>query len=1032
MSFLEDMYRRRTSHLTKNAPTTSDHIPSDSSSASNLEIRSYSELSGFTKYWDIEDVDKALKEHPTLFIKGKLVIPKRYGLGTVYSTHYNTNIHISSKTAMNRSIHDDEVLVFILKDQLTTTSKTVFDWKLDNTPTDNELVITTQRYEGIIVYNYTAAKSRVFRIKCKLFHNNEAKTTKLLYPLDQRYPIVSVSERTLRQSNDLVFTVEVMQWRFSDIYPQGQLIFSDAITEEATLDIPHKENRPLDVLCLHVLDSHQIPYTFPENHSSEPYKPIYDMAISQLSQLCELPPEGITSTQSLSSNYFASLIAKLNTEDFKKNIDSLGRRSFCDDVVITIDPDTARDFDDAIHISPIISTGQDSTVRVPIIQYWQDYVGPNAKSHTVVGYEVGIHIADAAYYLDQSPWLDEMAQKTMSSIYLSDRVCPMLPPLFSNTICSLNPAVPRMAFSVVVQIDVNGKLLPQEVWFGKSIIFSYARLDYTAAQRIINKDFTIDEISTSTTSIFGLWPCIEGFAPIVALSVGLSNKLSLALRKLRKSYGALLISIPEERYTIDPDTLTVTRRQAVDEDEAHHLIEEFMLLANCLVAQKLILCFPTLPILRIHPTCKANKTLDKILMHRNLPKMDTHNLIQTNKWLEILGKKLQDNGEEHGAHLANYLFLANCLQKATYQAGSTYPFKLMNHWGIHAHMYMHFTSPIRRYPDDIAHRLLNLGLTLERKVYTNDPNYHTSQAATFRPYRFVITEPVDIYKDFIFQPPKSLLKLAKAVYHPNINAENASSTTCRPTMEALEDQLLSEGLKIGTSLKDFTFKSVLNEIKQRYNANKDDIIRSVEYDEVNEDELEGKHAETPKKKSLVQTIFDQIEADVETIGYSFSSINKMVEKVNEIELKISKIEVMNHRAMLYLLIKQTPAFNSKGGIDTRAYIVSTQLNRLLTFYVPAYGCSFSMTYPHELLENLFIRLEGFDKDISVEMQKGPHQATNKSLTNRVPCQDYDLGANESPSINICTLPLMLPINARIVPVSTEFYEGVDLLLTELP
>lgn len=89
-----------------------------------------------------------------------------------------------------------------------------------------------------------------------------------------------------------------------------------------------------------------------------------------------------------------------------------------------------------------------------------------------------------------------------------------------------------------------------------------------------------------------------------------------------------------------------------------------------------------------------------------------------------------------------------------------------------------------------------------------------------------------------------------------------------------------------------------------------------------------------------------------------------------------------------------------------------------------------MTYPHELLDNLSIRLRGFDKAVSVEMQKGPPQAAEKGLVDRVPCQDYDLGANEGSSTSVYVLPLMIPISARIVPVSKEFYEGVDLLLTD--
>ena len=1024
MSFLEKAYKQGISRSREYTSGLSHATPPDSSNTSDSEFRDYSESSGFTKYWSLEDVNGALKEHPALFVKGKLIIPKKYGHGTVYSTYHNANIHLSSKVALNRSIHDDEVLVFILENQMST-SKTICDWKLDNTPTDQELVMVTQRYEGVVVYNYTAVQNRYLCLQCKLLPNSGNKTTKLLHPLDQRYPAISVSLKDSYQSHDMVFTVEATQWRFSDSHPQGHILPNN---RNGSINIlsPCLCTTPLDKLCNHVLSSQQLPYTFPDHHSSDPYKPVYDSALAQLSQLCNLPQEGVTSTQSLSSDYFASLIGKFRTEHFRKDLESLGRRSFCEEVVITIDLDTARDFDDAIHISPLVSTGVGPAIRVPISEYWSNYVSPGTKNYTVVGYEVGIHIADATYYLDQSPWLDEMAQKTMSSIYLSDRVCPMLPPLFSNIICSLNPAVPRMAFSIVVQLDVDGRLLPQEVWFGKSIIFSYARLDYSAAQRIINKDFTPDEISKTTTSIFGLWPCIEGFAPVVALSVDLSNKLSLALRKLRKSYGALLISMPEERYAIDPDTLIVSRKQTVEEDEAHHLIEEFMLLGNCLVAQKLILCFPTLPILRIHPTCKKSKILTQILRHRKLPQIDTKSLMQTNKWLDTLGKKLQEDGEEHGVQLANYFFLANCLQKAIYQVGSTHPFKLLTHWGIHAHLYMHFTSPIRRYPDDIAHRLLHLGLTLERQIYADDPQYHCSQAATFRPYKFVITEPLDIYKDLLFQPPKSLLRLAKAAYHPNTNAMNVQSGPDTISMEALEEQLLSEGLRVGTSLKSFSFKAVLKDIERRYNSDKSSIIRSVEDVESDVEQ----QVEQSAKKSPVQAIFDQIEADIATIGYSFSSINTMVEKINAIELKIGMIETMNHRAMLCLLIQQTPEFKSKGGIDVKAYVVSSQLNRLITLYVPAYGCPFSMTYPHELLDNLSIRLRGFDKAVSVEMQKGPPQAAEKGLVDRVPCQDYDLGANEGSSTSVYVLPLMIPISARIVPVSKEFYEGVDLLLTD--
>ncbi len=315
--------------------------------------------------------------------------------------------------------------------------------------------------------------------------------------------------------------------------------------------------------------------------------------------------------------------------------------------IFTIDPDDAKDFDDAIDVE-----------------------------RTASGWKVGIHIADVSHYVRPKTTLDREAHARGNSVYLADRVIPMLPEALSNGICSLKPGVDRLAFSVFAEVNKQGKIL--SVRFAKSVIKSAARLTYKEAFEILKK---------------------PAGGNALAERVHVAWELGSVLRKKRFAAGSLDLDFPEIKVWLD-DKGTPVRLERLENDISHQLIEEMMLLANELVGRELkVRNQPA--IYRIHEKPDAEKLLEfrEFAAGQGVRAGDLTQRPELQKLLAGL------RGQPHES--AVKIALLKSLKRARYSPDP------VGHYGLAKPDYTHFTSPIRRYSDLIVHRGLErmLGLT---------------------------------------------------------------------------------------------------------------------------------------------------------------------------------------------------------------------------------------------------------------------------------------------------------------------------------
>ncbi len=321
------------------------------------------------------------------------------------------------------------------------------------------------------------------------------------------------------------------------------------------------------------------------------------------------------------------------------------RRDFRDIPTITIDPKDAKDFDDAISLQIL----------------------PNGMR------EVGIHIADVSFFVTPGTALDKEANKRATSIYLVDRVIPMLPEEISNNLCSLVPGKDRLTYSAVFEMKDDGSISKE--WFGRSIIRSHARLTYEEAQKIMDS-----EPHKNTELIREL------------------TTITRALRKQKVSHGAIAIHDTELRCNLDTDG-TPLSFYTVPHIESHQLIEDLMLLANRRVAEfasRAIKNKPGAFVYRIHDTPDMDKIAFLDLYARpmgySILRGNKVNPTELNRLLtEVLGTPHQ-----YFVHSATLRAMAKAI----------YSTKNIGHFGLAFKHYTHFTSPIRRYPDLLVHRLL--------------------------------------------------------------------------------------------------------------------------------------------------------------------------------------------------------------------------------------------------------------------------------------------------------------------------------------
>jgi len=334
--------------------------------------------------------------------------------------------------------------------------------------------------------------------------------------------------------------------------------------------------------------------------------------------------------------------------------DAAGREDLRDQLIITIDPDDARDFDDAIHVE-----------RLP------------------GGWRLGVHIADVSNYVRTGSQLDREALSRGNSVYLADRVIPMLPERLSNGVCSLKPRVDRLTISAFIDFSPTGKV--KGVHFARSIIHSKARLTYKQAFAILTGK-TPEPVPSLVPDKTDVIP------PEVIDQLHTAWELASILRKNRFQAGSLDLDFPEVKVWLDAQGKPV-RLEKVENDISHQLVEEFMLAANEVVAReiknRLLPC-----IYRVHddPDPERLKEFRDLANSYGLQAGDLTHRPEVQRLLA----KIRGLPEEYALKLA---FLKS-LKRAAYEV------EPRGHYGLAKTNYTHFTSPIRRYADLVVHRVL--------------------------------------------------------------------------------------------------------------------------------------------------------------------------------------------------------------------------------------------------------------------------------------------------------------------------------------
>ncbi len=330
------------------------------------------------------------------------------------------------------------------------------------------------------------------------------------------------------------------------------------------------------------------------------------------------------------------------------------REDLRDALIYTIDPDDARDFDDAIQVEQIDG-----------------------------GWRVGVHIADVSHYVFPGTELDKEAFERGNSVYLADRVIPMLPERLSNGICSLKPGVDRLTRSAFMEFTKGGRM--KSARFSMSVIRSKARLTYKQAFAILS--------GTQPDPLPATVPDRTEVIPeAVVANIRLAWQLASVLRKNRFAAGSLDLDFPEVKVWLDAEG-TPVKLEKVENDASHQLIEEFMLAANEAVARETKLKnFPSL--YRVH----ENPEEEKLAEFRDLVRLYNYRVGDLTVRAEVqrLLEAIKGKPEEYALKVA---FLKS-LKRAVYGT------RALGHYGLAKVNYTHFTSPIRRYADLVVHRVL--------------------------------------------------------------------------------------------------------------------------------------------------------------------------------------------------------------------------------------------------------------------------------------------------------------------------------------
>jgi ribonuclease R len=473
---------------------------------------------------------------------------------------------------------------------------------------------------------------------------HEDRVKVLLFPKRRGRKTEGKIVEVLERRKDKYVGILQLSKNFGFVIPDNEAMPFDIFVPQSAL----KKGKNGDKVLVKIID-------WPE-HSNNPF--------GEITEVLGKPGNNDVEMKSILADYDFPLsfpkavekeAAKINAGITESEISK--RKDFRDVWTITIDPEDAKDFDDALSLRKL-----------------KDGL-----------WEVGVHIADVSHYVKPDTPLDAEAFKRGTSVYLVDRVIPMLPEKLSNGVCSLRPDEEKLTFSAVFKMNENAEVLGQ--WFGKTVIRSHKRFNYAQVQKIIETG--------------------EGQYKEKILQL---NRLAQILRKERFNNGSINFTSTEIKFRLDESGKPV-ETYVKEQKEANHLVEEFMLLAN-----KSVAAFIGKP---------ANNRKPKTFVYRVHDEPNPEKLNTFVQFLSKLGYTLNIQSREALANSYNKLFKAikgkgeeNMIETIAIRtmAKAYYSTDNIGHYGLAFPYYTHFTSPIRRYPDLVVHRLLQRYLEGKRSV----------------------------------------------------------------------------------------------------------------------------------------------------------------------------------------------------------------------------------------------------------------------------------------------------------------------------